>query len=406
VVILAAWILAHYGYLFAELYPSLPILNSVIKQVSTLAAMLCLLHLITISFETELTKKWTQRTFSYLKAFTALLIVFYLVHMTTGFASGHIALINIFWNVTLLISVCFVITVLAILIRTSRTARLFCTAISLVSLMAIVQSISNMGWLYNYHLNEHGMLVASLLEMLLLTFGIFYNLWEEKTQREEQLKITEEERAKTLQTLITVQDEERKRIASDLHDSIGPMLAAIKINFRRMAKAKMETVVSEALVIKTEAIIDDSLTEIRNISHRLMPKGLSSKGLLTLLSDYFTDLETVYSIRINFTHEITMALENEIQLNLYRMISELSLNAAKHSEAKWLCVSIKTYQTETMIEIKDDGTGFTRGAKNVSSLGLKNVQSRVEYLGGKMKMESTPDKGTTIEISIPHGQEL
>lgn len=406
VLAVSAWILAHYGYLFPLLFPSFPFLNEIIKQVSSLVAMFCLLHLITSSFRAELNKAWINKTFFFLKLITALLIAVFLTRLIGNFIFHNLTVINILWHLSILFSIGFIIAVLVSLFKTNKTARIFSIAISLVSLMTILQMFSNLGWMYNYFLNEHGILVASLLEMLVLTFGIFYNLWEEKTYKEEELKIAEGERSKTLQMLITVQDEERKRIASDLHDSIGPMLAAIKINFLRMAKAKVETIVSEALVIKTEAIIDDSLAEIRNISHRLMPKGLSSKGLITLLSDYFANLETVHSIRINFTHEINIALEKEIQLNLYRMISELSLNAAKHSEAKTLAVSIKTLPEETLIMMKDDGKGFTNEAQNSSSLGIKNVKSRVEYLKGKLQFQSLPGKGTSIEITIPHKQDL
>jgi signal transduction histidine kinase len=151
------------------------------------------------------------------------------------------------------------------------------------------------------------MTMASLLEVLLLTFGIFYKLWEEKTGQEKELKIAESERARTLQMLIGVQEDERRRIAGDLHDSIGPMLAAIKINFMRMAKA--EPAAAEELGRKTETIIDDSLAEIRAISHRLVPKNLSSKGLITLLSDYFAGLEAMHAIRIHFTHQISVTFQ-------------------------------------------------------------------------------------------------
>jgi signal transduction histidine kinase len=406
VVALGGWILAHYGYLFPELYPSFPVFNGIIKQVSTLVSMVCLLNLITVSFKAQLNKKWIQKTFLFLKGINALLITFYLVYIIGAIELYHLTVINVLWNVSLLLSLCFIITVLAALIKTSRTAKLFSVAIGLVSLMSIFQSVSNMGWLYNYYFNEHGMLVATLLEMLLLTFAIFFNLWDEKKQKEQELKIAEEERSKVLQTLITVQDEERRRIAGDLHDSIGPMLAAIKINFLRMARARAEKMASEDLVLKTENIIDESIAEIRNISHRLMPKGLSSQGLITLLNDYFTNLEMIYTLRIHFTHEINIALEKEVQLNLYRMLSELSLNAAKHSEANTLAVSIKTLPEETVVFMKDDGKGFSKQVKDIACIGIENVKSRIDYLKGTMRIESFPGEGTAIEIRIPRMQVL
>lgn len=398
---LAGWILAHYGYLFPEVYPSFARLNTVIKQVTSLVSMFCLLSLVTLSFRAELQKRWLN-AFLFLKLFSVALLLFYGLHLAGAFGAYNPAFVNILWNVSLLVSVCLIVTALAALGKANRTARLFCIAISLVSLTAVYQSLSNMGWLYNYFLNEHGMTMASVLEALLLAVGIFYNLWEEKNNKEQALTIAETERTRTLQMLIGVQEEERRRIAGDLHDSIGPMLAAIKINFMRLAKAKAEDKPMEGLVTKTEGIIEDSIAEIRAISHRLMPKSLSSKGLITLLADYFSGLEAVHGIRINFSHDINVSLSKEVQLNLYRMISELSLNAAKHSGAGWLCVSIKTGPHETVVRIKDDGTGFTKEAKNGATLGIKNVQSRVDYLKGKMQLVSVPGEGTNVQILIPH----
>jgi signal transduction histidine kinase len=236
----------------------------------------------------------------------------------------------------------------------------------------------------------------------MLIFGVFLNIWEEKKMKSKQLSLLEDDQKKTLQKLIAIQDNERKRIAGDLHDSIGPMLAAIKINFLRIVKAKNENKISDTLVTETENIIDDSITEIRNISHQLMPKGLSSKGLISLLAEYFDDLQTVYNTCIHFTHRITVSLDRDVQLNVYRIISELLLNAAKHSSSKNITVSIETRDTETVVIINDDGKGFNATQKNNSSFGLKNVESRVAYLKGKMHMQSLGGKGTFIKISFPH----
>lgn len=401
---LAGWILAHYGYLFAVVYPGLPRFNGIVKQVTSLASDLCLLQLITVSFAADIKKRWMQLGFLSLKVFAAALTVYYFLYFA-GLAGSSIPMfVNVLWNVSLLVSVAFIITVLVRLFTANNTARLFCIAISMVSLMAVYQSLSNMGWLYNYFLNEHGMAVASLLEIILLTMGIFYNLWEEKRDKEKALMRAESERTQTLQMLIGVQEDERRRIASDLHDSIGPMLAAIKINFMRLAKAKADGKPIEDLGLKTEGIIDESIAEIRAVSHRLMPKGLSSKGLITLLNEYFKSLEETHNIRIHFTHDINVSLDKEVQLNLYRMISELSLNAAKHSAAEELCVSMRTTAYETVMEVKDNGTGFVKDTSNGSSLGLKNVQSRVEYLKGKMQLVSAPGRGTAVQIIIPHNE--
>src|SRR5690606_25083647 len=136
----------------------------------------------------------------------------------------------------------------------------------------IQQVLSNAGFFYNHTLNEHGMLLASLAEILVLTFATFRNIWEERKRVVMRVAKLEEAHSRTLKQLVAVQDNERKRIAGELHDSIGPMLAAIKINFLRIMKVKTQTRAADALIAKTEDIIDSSMAEIRNISHQLMPK--------------------------------------------------------------------------------------------------------------------------------------
>jgi signal transduction histidine kinase len=304
----------------------------------------------------------------------------------------------------MVLSVSIVIIMLAWLFKANKTARIFSFALTLLLLMALLKMISNLGFINSPFLNDHGITIASLLEILMLIFGVFLNIWEDKEMQNKQLSLLEDDKKRTMQRLIVIQDDERKRIAEELHDSIGPMLAAIKINLLRIVKAKDENKISDTLVTKTERIIDESITEIRNISHQLMPKGLSSGGLISLLSEYFENLQTVYNTCIHFIHRIAVTLDKEIQLNIYRIISELVLNAAKHSGSKNITVSIETAETETLVIIKDDGKGFNPAQKSSSSLGLKNVENRVAYLNGKMHMQSSVGAGTFIKISLPQNK--
>lgn len=398
---ISAWIVAHYGYLFPLLYPSVPFLNSVIKQVTSLIAMLCLLNLITLSLKKYVFRKLVKPAFLLLKSTTAVLLIFFITHLIPYFHSVNLILPNVIWNIHLLVSTMFISLVSAALFRNDPAAKLFTLAISFVLFAAVFQIFSNIGWVHSQFFNDHGMLIASMLETLVLAMGVFYNVWKEKLMQEEELQTAQKERSRALQMLITVQDDERKRIAADLHDSIGPMLAAIKINFIRLAKSKPKDTSADILMINTENIIDETISEMRNIAHQLMPKGLSTKGLISLLSDYLTNLEDIYSLRICFNHDINVSLGSEMQLNLYRIICELSLNAAKHSSAKTLWISVKTEVSKTLVNVTDDGKGFTNEGKDSPALGLRNVKSRVEYLGGQIDFESS-GRGTNISIRIPN----
>lgn len=400
-----AWVLAHYGYLFPIVYPSFPLLNDIIKPVSSLLASFFFLCLIRRLFKFIPKVKYFNR---FISAFTALNVLFILgacTHLIWPFRWNVFKLFNISWHVFLFLSICIIIVLLALIINTNRITRVFSFGVSLTLIFAGLQIFSSTGHIHSRFLNDHGLLIAFFVEIILLTYGIGYHIWKEEREKDVQLTLLEETQKQTLQQLITIQDSEQKRIAEELHDSIGPMLAAIKINFLRAVRIlggplKTRDSSLNHLVASTENIIDDSITEIRNISHKLMPKGLSSKGLISLLSEYFENLQEAYHLDIQFTHAITLTLNQEIQLNLYRMMSELALNAAKHSNGSNIQISIITQDQGIYIDIQDNGTGFLT-SPNGTSLGLKNIESRVLYLKGTLDIQSKPGEGLSVKVSIP-----
>jgi signal transduction histidine kinase len=242
--------------------------------------------------------------------------------------------------------------------------------------------------------------MGSVLENIIIAFGLFFNLLQERKQREKQVLALEQEQTETLKKLVTVQDNERKRIAADLHDNIGPLLAALKINFRRIIHTAEEGLQLD-LVNKTESIIDDSISEIRNVAHNLMPKGLSSNGLTNTLQEYFDSIQQLYDKTIVFKHQVEAILTPDLQINLYRIICELVLNSARHSNACNITVAINADEKLVSVSINDDGKGFQLKQGEKKSLGLQSAESRVLYLEGKFNLKSETGKGTSIDIKIP-----
>ena len=160
--------------------------------------------------------------------------------------------------------------------------------------------------------------------------------------------------------------------------------------------------IKDAIATSAESIIDDSIGEIRNIAHNLMPKSLSSKGLINALTDYFDNLQQVYHKEVEFSHDIQVVFTPDLQINLYRIISELVLNAAKHSNARMISITIKTMETIIFLQIKDNGQGFLSKPDELQkSMGLQNITDRLWYLQGTFTLQSLPDKGTAIDIIIP-----
>jgi len=398
----ACWILCHYGYLHPLLYPHFPRWNEVTKPVFSLGACLCLAIVFRLLFREELK---ARRWLAYLLKAISFLLPLGILSMLLMLAPGIDLRIRTFlvtvWHIDIVAALPILVITPVCFYRSGVPAKIFSLAALVSCIMVVVQLFSNFGYINNYFINEHGMTMASIIEILIMAFGLFYNHLLEKQQKEGQVLALEQKNSETLKRLIMVQDNERKRIAGDLHDNIGPLLAALKINFRQMSNPSEKSRLAD-LSAKTEYIIDDSLAEIRNIAHNLMPKSLLSKGLINTLSEYFDSVRLLYHKEIRFQHEVRLLLGPDLQINLYRIICEGVLNAAKHSDASVIGVDVRTTHNCILLCIEDNGRGLPENpTKTTPGLGLQNMEDRLSYLKGIYSLQSTPGKGTHISMEIP-----
>jgi len=402
IICISVWIVAHYGCIFPFVYPKLPVVNNVLKPVSSLASAVFLLSvLLNVFYKNLLSHPFFNSLIKGTKNLLLLLILLmplFCIHNLNPVIKA--SLISV-WHLGLLASVGMIVWTPLKFYYSGTLAKIFSSAMIVICITTLLQLFANTGLILNYFINEHGMAVGTLVQNSIMAFGLFYGLLVERKSKQAEVLALEEQQNHTLKKLIAVQDDERKRIAADLHDNIGPLLVALKINFRRMMNVKEEQQ-QIALLNKTEEIIDESILEIRNVAHNLMPKGLSSNGLINTLSNYFEDLQQVYNKRIEFTHEVQSIFEPELQMNIYRIISELVLNSAKHSNANVISVFIQAHRELVSILINDDGCGFEikRNGKK-KSLGIHSAESRVHYLKGTFHLETSAGKGTSIKIEIP-----
>jgi signal transduction histidine kinase len=396
------WIVSHYGYIFPYLYPNMPIINQIIKPVSSLGAGFFLLMVMKQVFTQQIqSKKIFEKGINNTLYILPFVIASMFLLLIPGLHFSIRYVLMIAWHAVLIFTLCLIAITPVSFIRSGATAKIFSTAMFVICTMTVVQLLANSGFINNFFVGEHGITLGSLLENIILAFGLFYNLLQERKQREEQVLALELEQAQTLKKLITVQDNERKRIAGDLHDNIGPLLAALKINFRRIINTKDRSRLN-GLAAKTELIIDDSIAEIHNVALNLMPKGLSSNGLINTLHEYFDSIQQLYNKTIVFKHQVESILNPDLQINLYRIICELVLNSARHSDASNITVGINANNKMVLLYIQDDGKGFQiKTGDNKKSLGLQNAESRVLYLKGTFDLQSQAGKGTQIAINIP-----
>ena len=200
--------------------------------------------------------------------------------------------------------------------------------------------------------------------------------------------------------LIKSQEEERKRIASELHDSLGQDLLVIK-NLALMNKSKDEQFEE---ISKTAGLAID---EVRRISYNLHPYQLDRLGLTKAIKSMFTNLEGVSKIKFHINIEgVDNLFEKEKEINIYRIIQECMTNIIKHSDADNARVVVEKADDVLLIEIADNGNGFNfELAKSESKgFGLKNLENRVSFMGGKLEFKSDKEFKTQIKVKIPVGK--
>lgn len=203
--------------------------------------------------------------------------------------------------------------------------------------------------------------------------------------------------------LLQAQEEERKRIARELHDGLNQQLAMLTVELELLARQVPEaTALVESLLNlrqRAEGLSDD----LRNITHQLHPAVLEHLGLISALLSYCAEFSQHEGIHIWFTVEQDLGLvPPDVAISLYRITQEALRNVAKHSGAKEAWVKITRDQTGIQLSIVDNGVGFCRDAvQEKVGLGLVSIQERVQIVKGQLIIRSSPNEGTRIEIRVP-----
>lgn len=192
------------------------------------------------------------------------------------------------------------------------------------------------------------------------------------------------------------QDEERKRIAQELHDSIGGNLAGIKLQFASMEGD------SEKLKSLTNQI-DETYQLVRDISHTLIPKKFKKNAFTGLIRDYAKSISSSGELVVGFhphpEKEIN-AIDEKHQMEIYKIIQELTTNTLKHAEATSVEIHLSLIERELSLLFEDNGKGFDP-SKVSKGIGSQNMQNRVTELQGQMNIDSKTGRGTVVSIQIP-----
>jgi signal transduction histidine kinase len=212
-------------------------------------------------------------------------------------------------------------------------------------------------------------------------------------------QLQDEKQIDLLNAVFETQETERKRLAEDLHDSVGQVLSAIKLNLHRLDKLN-EVESPKNLLADTRKLTDECIQEIRNIIHNVLPPVLTDFGLIDALQALCTKMGQSTDIKITFTKNLAdERFPSEIELTLYRIAQELFGNAVKHSEATAIQLLLSKEAGWLVMSFSDNGKGFDM--EHVKhGFGLKNLQSRAQLINGKIHIYTKPQNGSLTTIKV------
>ncbi len=224
----------------------------------------------------------------------------------------------------------------------------------------------------------------------------------EKLHRQELQAIKQKERVNQYRTVIEVQEEERNRIARDLHDGLGGLLAGMKLRLSTIAgKVHVADGTLEPGIKKVISELDHAANDLRRIARNMMPEALVHMGLRPALTDLCSYLDTK-TTAVKFQGlDMREKYPHELLIGVYRIAQELLNNAIKHAEASRIIVQCSDEDGCLSLTVEDNGIGFLVERDRYTGLGLKSVENRVGLLMGKLEIDAETGRGTTVNIEIP-----
>lgn len=229
---------------------------------------------------------------------------------------------------------------------------------------------------------------------------------QEMDEKERLAAVIEKQKDQHMQALVQTQDNERKRIAGDLHDSLGALLSSVKLRFN-----SLQADVARKLPEKSERfdttihLLDEAVQELRRIAHNMLPVSLERFGLEVALNTFIEQINvggklTIESQILGFQRRLPLPTE----MALYRICQELVQNVIKHANASHMRIQLIDHSDMISLIVEDNGSGMIEN-QVVPGFGFSTIQSKIELLKGTFTIESQQGKGSMMLINIPHTPE-
>lgn len=262
---------------------------------------------------------------------------------------------------------------------------------------------------------KNWLFITGLSCLLLLLLSImWYNAVRTRKRLAAQQDLLHQEEVKTLQqrakihvfnAMVQGQEKERSRIARDLHDGLGGMLASVKLKLSAVANQEKETNEQEGNTMDLYHIIqqlDQSVNELRRVARNMMPESLLYMGLEAALRDLCRAMSQP-SMRVSFeAHDLRNDYDQSFLIAVYRIVQELLTNAVKHSQATHVWLQCNESEGHVYLSIEDNGIGFDYAStvNHERGIGLSNIKNRVDLLNGQLEVDSVIGKGTSFHIDL------
>ena len=250
--------------------------------------------------------------------------------------------------------------------------------------------------------------IFSLGALFLAGLAVAFSIFRHR-KKNEKIKIQKEilhQQDLATKAVMKAEDNERKRMATHLHDGVAQLLGAANMNVEALGDFRDDDTAFDKILGKTKNILDDAITDVRGLSHQMMPNMLIKSSLGNALQDLIEKSNSP-KLHINLKLDgLQEDLDKNIQVVIYRIIQECINNTIKHAQASKIDISVKQNTKEVETEISDNGVGFNTNevSSKSSGLGLENIKSRIDMMKGKFEIESSKNTGTKINVKIPLNQ--
>ena len=402
------WLYSSLSLDFQFLYPNHPFLTNLSISISTSLSFIFMTALISSLLNI------TVQNSRFKKSIDGLTYLFFILPVVCfsshywfeGNYSFHEVYVYAFISASILLAILYYVVIIEKIFQKVNQAWFFLIGEGFIAYGILKYCIHLLGGDQNSSVQSppSDIQIGLTIESIIIFMGIIYRYNLYKNEREKLQQSLLQQQLQSMEEIVTAQENERKRLAQDLHDDVGATLSTLLLHISN-APAGTNSGPGFLHFEKSISIGKKAVNDLRSISHNLLPKDFEQLGLFKVLQIRVDELNYITNVRFDL---VTAGDDNHISelfsITLYRIINELINNIIKHAQASTAQLQLVISTVDIMLMVEDDGTGLDPSISH-HGIGLKNIYSRVEFLKGKITIDSNKS-GTSTIIDIPFNNTL